>query len=99
MWYTGILNNQASFAIYDSEFGWNQKVLDKLTGVKPTLLPKTSQVINGEFFRPDSAWSLTTDKITKEYIDGSASLNGTSMLKLSVPEGVEGQLYPANCCG
>ncbi|MDP6746756.1 MAG: cellulase family glycosylhydrolase [Candidatus Poribacteria bacterium] len=93
MWYTGILNNQASFAIYDTELGWNQKVLDKLTGVKPTLLPKTSQVINGEFFRPDSAWSLTTDKITKEYIHGSESLNGTSMLKLSVPEGVEGQLY------
>jgi len=93
VWYTGVQNNQRSFAIFNTELGWNQTVLDKLTGVKPTTLPKMSQVINGEFFEPDHAWQLTVDKISKEYIYGKKAFSGISMLKLTVPDDAEGQLY------
>jgi len=93
MWYTGIQNNQRSFGIFNSETGWNQTVLDKLTGVKPAVSPKISQVINGEFFKPDHAWRLTTEKISREYIYGKMAFSGISMLKLKVPADTEGQLY------
>jgi len=93
MWYTGLQNNQRTFGIFNSETGWNQTVLDKLTGVRPTVVPKISQVINGEFFNPDHAWRLSSDKISKEYIYGKNAFSGTSMLKLTVPDGAEGQLY------
>ncbi len=93
MWYTGMQNNQRTFGIFDSELGWKQTVFDKLTGVKPTVLPKISQVINGEFFRPDHAWKLTSDKISREYIYGKRAFSGNSMLKLTVPDDAEGQLF------
>ena len=93
MWYTGIQNNQRAFGIFNSETGWNQIVLDKLTGVKPSVLPKISQVINGEFFKPDHAWRLTSGKILREYIHGEKAFSGISMLKLTVPADAEGQLY------
>jgi hypothetical protein len=93
MWYTGIQNNQRAFGIFNSETGWNQPVLDKLTGVKPTVLPKISQVINGEFFEPDHAWRLTSGKISRKYIHGKKAFSGISMLKLTVPADAEGQLY------
>ena len=67
--------------------------MDKLTGVKPTVLPKISQVINGEFFKPDHAWRLTSGKISREYIYGKKAFSGISMLKLTVPADAEGQLY------
>ncbi len=93
MWYTGMQNNQRSYGIFDSELGWNQTVLDKLTGVKPTVLPKTSQIINGEFLEPGFAWLLTSEKITIEYVYGSEAFSGNSMLKIKVPRKAEGQLY------
>jgi hypothetical protein len=93
MWYTGMQNNQRAFGIFDSELGWNQTVLDKLTGVTPNGLPKISQVINGEFFRPDHAWRLTSEKITREYIHGKKAFSGSSMLKLTVPDDTDGQLF------
>ena len=93
MWYTGIQNNQRTFGLFDSEFGWNQLALDKLTGVIPTILPKTNQVVNGEFFKPDFAWKLTSDKISKEYIYGKNAFSGSSMLKLTVSDNTDGQLY------
>jgi len=92
MWYTGIIHNQGKFAIYNSELGWNETVLKKLTGVIPTKLPKTSQIINGEFFSPDFAWHLSTDEIKKEFI-ADEPLSGAGMLKITVPQETEGQLY------
>ncbi|HIB88201.1 TPA: hypothetical protein EYO57_13545, partial [Candidatus Poribacteria bacterium] len=92
MWYTGIIHNQGKFAIYNSELGWNKTVLKKLTGVIPTKLPKTSQIINGEFFSPDFAWHLSTDEIKKEFI-ADEPLSGAGMLKITVPQETEGQLY------
>ncbi len=93
MWYTGIQSNQRSFAIFDSELGWNQTVLEKLTGAKPTVLPGVSQIINGEFHTPDHAWHLTSDRIEREYVQGKDVYSGSSMLKLTVPDDASGQLY------
>lgn len=93
MWYTGIQNNQRQFAIFNSELGWNQPVLDKLTGVVPASIPNTPQLLNGEFFRPDYCWHLSSVAITKDYVYGDEALNGISSLKLTVPSAVGGQLY------
>ncbi len=93
MWYTGIQNNQRSYAIFDSELGWNQTMLDQLTGVTAKTIPKTSQIINSEFHESGLAWHLTSDKITKEYIYGNEAFSGNSMLKIKVPQKTAGQLY------
>lgn len=93
MWYTGIQNNQRTFGLFNSEFGWNQFALDKLTGVTPKSFPKTNQVVNGEFFKPDFAWKLSSEEITKEYVYNKNVFSGSSMLKVRVPENAEGQLY------
>lgn len=93
MWYTGIQNNQRTFGIFNSEFGWNQLALDKLTGVTPKSFPKTNQVVNGEFFKPDFAWKLTSEEISKEYVYGKDAFSGSSMLKVNVPKNTNGQLF------
>merc|ERR1712110_134939 len=98
MWYTGIMNNQRVFGIFDSETGWNPAVLSKLTGVHPTTWPSINQVVNGEFLPGDQAWQLTTKTITKEIIT-SRAYSGNSMLKLTVPAGSGGQLYTQTYSG
>jgi hypothetical protein len=98
MWYTGIMNNQRVFGIFDSETGWNPVVLGKLTGVHPTTWPSINQVVNGEFLPGDQAWQLTTKTITKEIIT-SGAYSGNSMLKLTVPAGSGGQLYTQTYSG
>ena len=93
MWYTGIMHNQRSFGIFDTELGWHPIVTPRLTGREaPTVWPNIDQVINGEFFS-DDGWQLTTDEITRTYLSGGA-FSGSTMLKLSVPQ-LEGggQLY------
>jgi len=94
IWYTGIQNNQRVFGIFDSETGWNQAVLGKLTGVHPTTWPSINQVVNGDFLPGDQAWHLSTSQITKQIIT-SGAYSGSSMLKLIVPDlkGSGGQLY------
>ena len=99
MWYTGIVHNQGEFAIFNSELGWNQTVLDKLTGARPTTWPNTSQIINGEFFSPAFSWHLSTDEITKEFIYDSEALSGASMLKVTVPPTTDAQLYQQTFIG
>jgi len=93
MWYTGIQNNQRTFGIFNSEFGWNQLVLDKLTGVTPKSFPTTNQVVNGEFFKPDFAWKLTSEELSKEYVYSKDAFSGSSMLKVNVPKNTNGQLF------
>ena len=93
MWYTGIMHNQRSFGIFNTELGWHPIVTPRLTGREvPTVWPNVDQMINGEFFSNDG-WQLTTDEITSSYLSGGA-FSGSTMLKLSVPQ-LEGggQLY------
>ena len=99
MYYTGIQSNQRSYAIFDSEMGWNQVALDQLTGVRPTKLPATSQIINSEFHQPGLSWRLTSEKITAEYVYGDDAFSGNSMLRLTVPEEAEGQLFQQTYAG
>jgi hypothetical protein len=85
MWYAGIQHNQRSFAIFDTELGWNPIVTPRLTGqAVPTTWPNLDQVINGEFFE-NQGWQLTTNEITAAYLS-SNGFSGTTMLKLTVPE-------------
>lgn len=93
MWYTGVQNNQRSYGIFDSEFGWNPTILDKLTGVSQPETPHTSQIIDSEFLEPGLAWLLTSEKITKKCVYGSEAFSGNSMIKIQVPQDAEGQLY------
>ena len=93
MWYTGIQNNQRTFGLLNSEFGWNQFALDKLTGAKPRSFPKINQVVNGEFFKFGFAWKLSSEKIIKENEFGNKAFSGNSMAKITVPENEEGQFY------
>jgi len=71
----------------------NQFALNKLTGAKPTSLPKINQVVNGEFFKFGFAWNVSSEKITKENVFGKDAFSGNSMAKITVPENTEGQFY------
>ncbi len=85
MWYTGIMHNQRSFGIFNSELGWHPIVTPRLTGLDaPTVWPHIDQVINGEFFS-DDGWRFTTNEITRNYLRGGA-FSGSTMLKLTVPQ-------------
>ena len=99
MWYTGIQNNQRAYALFNSETGWNQEVVQRITGVRPGKLPKVSQVINGEFFKPDLAWRVTSPDLVREYLYGEEAFSGSSMLKLTIPEGKRGELYQQSYSG
>ena len=44
MWYTGIMHNQRSFGIFNSELGWHPIVTPRLTGRDaPTVWPHIDQ--------------------------------------------------------
>ena len=93
MWYTGFQNNQRSFGVFDSEFGWNTTVLSSITGQLPSKNIPVSQVINGEFFKPDLAWKVSNPLLVKDFVFGQAAYSGTSMLKLDIPANDGGQLF------
>lgn len=95
MWYTGVQNNQRSFGIFDSELGWNQVVLDKLTGVTDPFIPSTSQIIDAEFLSWGSeTWKLSTATgVTKSFVNGVSALSGSHSLKLAVSGPTDCQMY------
>lgn len=83
MWYTGIQNNQRHFGVFDSEFGWNQVVLNALTGVTPSTIPGTNQLIDSEFSWNSSTWTTNSNSITKTH-QSSGALSGGNSLRVSV---------------
>jgi len=95
MWYTGIQNNQRQFAIFDSELGWNEVVLNKITGVSNPEVPATSQIIDAEFVNFGSeTWNLTsTTGVTKSFVSGASALSGRSSVKLTVEANTDCQMY------
>jgi len=101
MWYTGIQNNQRAFGIFDSELGWNQVVLDKLTGVAPGLVPSTSQIIDSEFISWGSqTWKLSaTSGVTKSFVSGSNALSGSHSVKITVNGPTDCQMYQRTLIG
>ena len=48
MWYTAVKHNSNAFSVFDTELGWNENVLDQLTGVRPSALASFNQIANGE---------------------------------------------------
>lgn len=92
MWYTGVYNNQRQFCILDTELGWNQVVLDKLTGITPPPIPSMSQIIDAEFTWGTNAWKLTSPEVEKSWIS-IGKISGSRSLKLSVPRPMDCQMY------
>lgn len=101
MWYTGIQNNQRAFGIFNSELGWNQIVLDKLTGISPGAVPSTSQIIDAEFLSWGSqTWKLTASTgVTKSFVSGSNALSGSHSVKLIVSGPTDCQMYQRTLVG
>ena len=95
MWYTGVQNNQRAFSIFDSELGWNQVVLDRLTGVTNPIIPSTSQLVDSEFLSWGSnTWKLTSNTgVTKSFVGGTSALSGSHSLKLAVSSPTNCQVY------
>ena len=95
MWYTGMHNNQRSFAIFNSETGWNPVVLDQLTGLVPDSVPPTSQIIDSEFVNWGSnTWKLTNSSdVTKSFVGSSQALSGSYSVKLTVSQATDCQMY------
>lgn len=101
MWYTGVQNNQRAFGIFNSETGWNQVVLDYLTGVKSTVIPPTSQIIDSEFVSWGSnTWKLTSsNNVTKGFVNGAQALSGSNSVKLTISEPTDSQMYQRTLIG
>ncbi len=98
MWYAAIHSNQDRFGLYDSELGWNQTVLDRLTGVRPTSIPATPQLIDAEFAIRSNVWKLTSPEVSIQAVTTPA-LSGTTALKIVVPKPVDCQLYQHTVAG
>ena len=58
MYYCGVFNNPWPFALYSSENGWDESAdyVEILTGVKPTVVPPTSQINNSSFDMDTVHW-------------------------------------------
>ena len=95
MWYTGMHNNQRSFAIFNSETGWNPVVLDRLTGILPDSVPPTSQIIDSEFVNWGSnTWKLTNSShVNKSFVGSTQALSGSHSVKLEVSQVTDCQMY------
>lgn len=93
MWYAGIHSNQRQFGIFDSEFGWNQVVLDQLTNTYPAKIPGTSQLIDSEFFPNSKAWTLSSNEATKYLVGHEEALSGNSSLRIDVPWPMDCKLF------
>lgn len=92
MWYTAMYSNQYRFSIFNSELGWNQTVLDELTGVQPTYFPPTPQLLDAEFKSSTDVWKLTSPEVSAQVVN-NANMSGTTALKVVVSDPVDCQLY------
>ncbi|MBM3861522.1 MAG: glycoside hydrolase family 5 protein [Verrucomicrobia bacterium] len=92
MYYAGLPRNSmmASWNILDTEFGWDQGVLDIITRTKATPVPSFNQLANSEFRefegwgenRGIKAWQVTGSSSAS--VVNSASLSGVFALKLDL---------------
>jgi lysophospholipase L1-like esterase len=92
MYYAGLPRNSlmASWNILDTEFGWDQGVLDIITRTKAKPVPSFNQLANSEFRefegqgvdRNIKAWEVT--KSSAASVVNSASLSGVFALKLNL---------------
>jgi len=95
MYYAGLPRNSmmASWNILDTEFGWDQGVLDIITRTKAKPVPSFNQLANSEFRefegrsenRGIKAWQVTG--AAQPSAVNSASLSGVFALKLDLADG------------
>ena len=82
--YCGVFNNSWDFALYSSEKGWDEtaELVEILTGVHPTVVPPTSQIINSGFDIDTDHW-YTTEQVTLGTADGQG-VNGSRAMRCQV---------------
>jgi len=95
VYYAGLPRNSlmASWNILDTEFGWDQGVLDIITRTKAKPVPSLNQLANSEFSefegrgesRGIKAWQVTGSSSVS--VVNSASLSGVFALKLDLDAG------------
>ncbi len=85
IYYCGMFSNEWGFSIFDSEWGWDQDILDILTGVKAPAPPPTSQLINSEFNGIDR-WVVSSD--SQVSISSNADLSGKRALEVRLTDTV-----------
>jgi len=95
VYYAGLPRNSlmASWNILDTEFGWDQGVLDIITRTKAKPVPSFNQLANSEFSefegrgdnRGIKAWQVTG--ASQPSVVNSASLSGVFALKLDLDAG------------
>jgi len=84
MYYCGVFNNAWPFALYSSEKGWDESadVVETLTGMKPTVVPPTSQINNSGIDMDVDHW-YSTDQVTIGTADGQG-VNGSRAMRCMV---------------
>ncbi len=84
MYYCGVFNNAWPFALYSSEKGWDESadLVEALTGVKPTIVPPTSQINNSSFDIDTDHW-YSTEQVSIGTADGQG-VNGSRAMRCMV---------------
>ena len=84
MYYCGVFNNAWPFALYSSEKGWDEsaEVVEVLTGIKPTVVPPTSQINNSGIDMDVDHW-YSTEQVSIGTADGQG-VNGTRAMRCMV---------------
>lgn len=83
IYYCGMFSNEWGFSIFDSEWGWDQDILDILTGVKAPAPPPTNPLINSEF-NGSNRWVVSSG--SQVSVSNSAGLSGKQALKITLTE-------------
>lgn len=74
MYYCGVPDNRMVWSILNTEKGWDQGVLDILTGVTAPMIPPLNQIIDPEFARKES-WAFSDpSRLTNAWVDGKKVL-------------------------
>jgi len=84
IYYCGPFSNEWGFSIFDSEWGWDQDILDILTGVKGPPPPPANPLLNPEFYGT-ARWTVSAD--SQVSVTTGAGLSGTHALKIALPDG------------
>jgi len=84
IYYCGPFSNEWGFSLFDSEWGWDQDILDILTGVKAPPPPPTNPLLNPEFYGA-ARWTVSAD--SQVSVTSGAGLSGTHALKIALPDG------------
>lgn len=83
MYYCGPFSNEWGFSIFDSEWGWDQDILNILTGVKAPAPPGTNPLLNPEFYGT-ARWTVHGNSQVSAAT--GAGLSGTHALRITLAD-------------